>query len=182
VHTVHWRRANCALSDLPVDFGGPNGDRVRQRKNGTLRQRSKRPTRLTYAFSKKWDNLKAALALHFVYLLLRFTDPADHASNGSGHHGSRMDAKRTNLTLEPLRGDSSQHLEDFLRIELELASTFAKMAAAKTLPGPESGARLKKKAIEALETVNRFKDRLTEVARSEILERYLELQRLVSSL
>jgi hypothetical protein len=24
-------------------------------------------TRLTYAFSKKWDNLKAALALHFAY-------------------------------------------------------------------------------------------------------------------
>ena len=27
----------------------------------------KRLTRLTYAFSKKWDNLKAALALHFAY-------------------------------------------------------------------------------------------------------------------
>jgi len=27
----------------------------------------KRLTRLTYAFSKKWDNLKAALALHFAH-------------------------------------------------------------------------------------------------------------------
>jgi hypothetical protein len=27
----------------------------------------RRLTRLTNAFSKKWENLKAALALHFVY-------------------------------------------------------------------------------------------------------------------
>jgi hypothetical protein len=38
-----------------------------ERKNGTLRQGCKRLTRLTYAFSKKWDNLKAALALHFAH-------------------------------------------------------------------------------------------------------------------
>jgi hypothetical protein len=38
-----------------------------ERKNGTLRQWCKRLTRLTYAFSKKWDNLKAALALHFAH-------------------------------------------------------------------------------------------------------------------
>jgi len=38
-----------------------------ERKNGSLRQWCKRLTRLTYAFSKKWDNLKAALALHFAY-------------------------------------------------------------------------------------------------------------------
>jgi hypothetical protein len=31
------------------------------------RQWCKRLTRLTYAFSKKWGNLKAALALHFAY-------------------------------------------------------------------------------------------------------------------
>jgi hypothetical protein len=29
--------------------------------------RCKRLTRLTYAFSKKWDNLDFALALHFAY-------------------------------------------------------------------------------------------------------------------
>jgi hypothetical protein len=33
----------------------------------TLRQWCKRLTRLTYAFSEKWDNLKAALALHFAH-------------------------------------------------------------------------------------------------------------------
>jgi transposase InsO family protein len=38
-----------------------------ERQNGSLRQRCKRLTRLTYAFSKKWENLKAALALHFAY-------------------------------------------------------------------------------------------------------------------
>jgi hypothetical protein len=32
-----------------------------------LRQWCNRLTRLTYAFSKKWENLKAALALHFLY-------------------------------------------------------------------------------------------------------------------
>ena len=32
-----------------------------ERKNGTLRQWCKRLTRLTYAFSKKWGNLKARL-------------------------------------------------------------------------------------------------------------------------
>jgi IS1 family transposase len=33
-----------------------------ERKNGSLRQWSKRLTRLTYAFSKKWENLRSALA------------------------------------------------------------------------------------------------------------------------
>jgi IS1 family transposase len=38
-----------------------------ERKNGTLRQWCRRLTRLTYAFSKKKENLRAALALHFWY-------------------------------------------------------------------------------------------------------------------
>jgi hypothetical protein len=38
-----------------------------ERQNGTLRQWCKRLTRLTYASSKKWENLHAALALHFAY-------------------------------------------------------------------------------------------------------------------
>lgn len=38
-----------------------------ERKNGTLRQWCRRLTRLTYAFSKKKENLQAALALHFWY-------------------------------------------------------------------------------------------------------------------
>jgi IS1 family transposase/transposase-like protein len=51
--------------------GSPNLDRAGtshvERKNGTLRQWCKRLTRLTYAFSKSWTNLRAALALHFAY-------------------------------------------------------------------------------------------------------------------
>ena len=38
-----------------------------ERKNGTLRQWSKRMARKTYSFSKKWENLRAALALHFAH-------------------------------------------------------------------------------------------------------------------
>ena len=38
-----------------------------ERQNLTLRMQMRRLTRLTNAFSKKWDNLKAALALHFAF-------------------------------------------------------------------------------------------------------------------
>lgn len=38
-----------------------------ERQNGSLRQWCKRLTRLTCAFSKKWENLRAAVALHFAY-------------------------------------------------------------------------------------------------------------------
>ena len=38
-----------------------------ERQNLTMRMRMRRFTRLTSAFSKKLENLKAALALHFAY-------------------------------------------------------------------------------------------------------------------
>jgi len=38
-----------------------------ERKNGLFREWCKRFTRLTYAFSKKRENLRAACALHFAY-------------------------------------------------------------------------------------------------------------------
>jgi hypothetical protein len=38
-----------------------------ERQNLTMRMMMRRLTRLTNAFSKKWDNLKAALALHFAF-------------------------------------------------------------------------------------------------------------------
>lgn len=51
--------------------GMPDLDRATtshvERKNGSLRQWCKRLTRLTYAYSKKWEHLHAALALHFAY-------------------------------------------------------------------------------------------------------------------
>jgi IS1 family transposase len=52
-------------------YGDPDFDKICtshiERLNGSLRQWCKRLTRLTYAFSKKWDNLRAALALHFAF-------------------------------------------------------------------------------------------------------------------
>ncbi|HJR61507.1 MAG TPA: IS1 family transposase [Vicinamibacterales bacterium] len=52
-------------------IGTPDLDRAStshvERKNGSLRQWCKRLTRLTYAYSKKWEHLHAALALHFAY-------------------------------------------------------------------------------------------------------------------
>jgi IS1 family transposase/transposase-like protein len=38
-----------------------------ERQNLTMRMQIRRLTRLTNAFSKKWENLRAALALHFAY-------------------------------------------------------------------------------------------------------------------
>jgi len=52
-------------------FGNPDPKHVStsfvERNNLTLRMSTRRLTRLTNAFSKKLDNLKHALALHFVY-------------------------------------------------------------------------------------------------------------------
>lgn len=52
-------------------YGDPDAQRICtshiERQNGSLRQWCKRLTRLSYAFSKKWGNLKAALALHFAF-------------------------------------------------------------------------------------------------------------------
>ena len=52
-------------------YGDPDRQRICtshiERQNGSLRQWCKRLTRLTYAFSKKWENLQAALALHFAF-------------------------------------------------------------------------------------------------------------------
>ena len=52
-------------------FGNPNVSEIEttyiERYNGTLRQWCKRMTRKTYAFSKKWDMLEAALALNIAH-------------------------------------------------------------------------------------------------------------------
>jgi hypothetical protein len=52
-------------------LGSPDQNRICtshiERQNGTMRQWIKRLTRLTYAFSKKWEHLQAALALHFAF-------------------------------------------------------------------------------------------------------------------
>ena len=52
-------------------IGMPDYDRICtshvERQNLTMRMQIRRLTRLTNAFSKKWENLKAAVALHFAY-------------------------------------------------------------------------------------------------------------------
>ena len=61
----------CISSEKKDIYGDPDQRRICtshiERQNGSLRQWCKRLTRLTYAFSKNWGNLKAALALHFAY-------------------------------------------------------------------------------------------------------------------
>lgn len=52
-------------------FGQPNRNYIStsfiERQNLTMRMSMRRFTRLTNAYSKKWENLKAALQLHFWY-------------------------------------------------------------------------------------------------------------------
>jgi hypothetical protein len=52
-------------------YGDPEYDLICtshiERQNGSLRLWCKRLARLTYAFSKKWENLDAALALQFAH-------------------------------------------------------------------------------------------------------------------
>jgi len=52
-------------------YGDPDEKRICtshvERQNLTMRMCIRRLTRLTNAFSKKWENLKAAIALHFAY-------------------------------------------------------------------------------------------------------------------
>ena len=54
-----------------LNTGRPDRDRVCtshvERNNLTIRMQMRRLTRLTNGFRKKWENLKAAYALHFAY-------------------------------------------------------------------------------------------------------------------
>jgi hypothetical protein len=72
-HAVQRRYSPAHVAEaIPTEVrGAPEKDRICtshiERQNGSLRQWCKRLTRLTYAFSKKWEHLKAALALHFAF-------------------------------------------------------------------------------------------------------------------
>ena len=75
--------------------GTPDLDRAStshvERKNGTLRQWCKRLTRLTYASSKKWDNLKARwLCISRTTIVAVSTDRLESPSDGRWNHGSRL--------------------------------------------------------------------------------------------
>jgi hypothetical protein len=60
------------IESIPVPrIGWPEPQRICtshvERQNLSMRMCIRRLTRLTNAFSKKWENLKAALALYFAY-------------------------------------------------------------------------------------------------------------------
>jgi len=59
-----------AVEEVPI-MGAPEKSRICtshiERQNLTIRMQMRRMTRLTNAFSKKWDNLWSAYCLHFAY-------------------------------------------------------------------------------------------------------------------
>lgn len=61
----------CIASEKKDIYGDPDRQRICtshiERQNLTMRTFIRRLTRLTCAFSKKWENLRATLALHFAY-------------------------------------------------------------------------------------------------------------------
>ncbi|MGH9486984.1 MAG: hypothetical protein ACRD04_05275 [Terriglobales bacterium] len=68
---VGYSPAKFAGSRPVPQFGNPDRARIStshiERQNLTMRMMIRRLTLLTNAFSKKWENLHAALALHFAY-------------------------------------------------------------------------------------------------------------------
>src|ERR1035438_1080907 len=66
-----------------------------ERQNLTIRMQMRRMTRLTNAFSKKWDNLWSAYCLHLLQLLPDVQNLAHYPGDGSADCGSCMRPKRT---------------------------------------------------------------------------------------
>jgi IS1 family transposase len=68
----HLYSPSRVLEAIPTPvFGNPDPEKICtshvERQNLNIRMAMRRFTRLTNAFSKKWENLKAALALYFAY-------------------------------------------------------------------------------------------------------------------
>jgi IS1 family transposase len=63
--------AECIATDMQIIMGKPDKKKVStsyvERQNLTMRMNMRRFTRLTNGFSKKVQNLEAAVALHFMY-------------------------------------------------------------------------------------------------------------------
>jgi transposase-like protein/IS1 family transposase len=70
--TEHRYSPSRVIQALPSPvFGNPDPEKIStshvERQNLNIRMAMRRFTRLTNAFSKKWENLKAALAFYFAY-------------------------------------------------------------------------------------------------------------------
>jgi len=68
---VRYSPAKCLGTRKEIINGNPDSQKVStsyvERQNLTMRMSIRRFTRLTNAFSKKVENLKYAVALHFIY-------------------------------------------------------------------------------------------------------------------
>jgi len=68
---ARYSPAEVASTEVVPVIGQPDPDRICtsivERQNLTIRMQMRRLTRLTNAFSKKWENLWAAYCLHFAY-------------------------------------------------------------------------------------------------------------------
>jgi IS1 family transposase len=68
---ARYSPAEVASVEVVPVMGNPDPERICtsivERQNLTIRMQMRRLTRLTNAFSKKWDNLWAAYCLHFAY-------------------------------------------------------------------------------------------------------------------
>ena len=67
-----------------------------EKQNHTLRMHCRRLSRLTNAFSKRFENFKAAVASHYGYYnFVKFNSAIQlHASNGRRRHKFCMDGAR----------------------------------------------------------------------------------------
>lgn len=68
---ARYSPAEVASVEVVPVYGDPDPERICtsivERNNLTMRMQMRRLTRLTNGFSKKWENLWAALCLHFAY-------------------------------------------------------------------------------------------------------------------
>lgn len=68
---ARYSPAEVASVEVVPVLGNPDSERICtsivERQNLTIRMQMRRMTRLTNAFSKKWENLWAAYCLHFAY-------------------------------------------------------------------------------------------------------------------
>jgi len=89
--------AICTGCKRTAITGSPDPEHVStsfvERQNLTMRMSMRRFMRLTNAFSRKVENLEAAVALHFMYYnFARSTSAPRDPSYGSGRRGPRLDA------------------------------------------------------------------------------------------